>query len=80
MKVDMAKEQEYSKNEPKMVWRFLTQLGGISFICIGGATVIGNLVDKLNHTGVLFGLVGATIGLAIALGYIYYSFRRINNK
>jgi hypothetical protein len=80
MKADMVKEREYSKNEPKIVWRFLVQTGGLSFICVGGATAIGNLVDKLNHTGVLFGLTGATIGLAIALLYTYYSFRRINNQ
>jgi len=80
MKANMAKEREYSKNEPKVVWRFLAQTGGICFICIGGAAGIGNLVDRLNYTGVLFGLIGATIGLAIALGYIYYSFRRINNQ
>lgn len=80
MKDNIIKEQNYSKNEPKTVWRFLAQTFGISFICIGGATVIGNLVDRLNHTGVLFGLMGATIGLGIALLYIYISFRRINNR
>jgi F0F1-type ATP synthase assembly protein I len=78
MRDNIIKEQQYSKNEPKMVWRFLAQTGGISFICIGGATAIGNMVDRLNHTGVLFGLMGATIGLGIAVVYIYYSFRRIN--
>ena len=80
MKANMAKEREYPKNEPKIVWRFLAQSGGISFICVGGATAIGNMVDRLNHTGVLFGLIGATIGLTIALVYIYYSFRRSNNQ
>ena len=80
MKANMAKERGYSKSEPKIVWRFLAQIGGISFICVGGATAIGSLVDRLNHTGVLFGLMGATIGLAIAVAYIYYSFRHINNQ
>ena len=80
MKANMAKEQKYSKNEPKIVWRFLAQTGGISFICVGGATAIGNMVDRLNHTGVLFGLIGAAVGLGFALFYIYYGFRHINNK
>lgn len=80
MSSNITKQQEYSRNEPKVVWRFLAQTGGVSFICIGGATVIGNIVDRLNHTGVLFGLIGATIGLGIALGYIYLSFRHINNR
>jgi O-antigen/teichoic acid export membrane protein len=80
MSSNITKQQEYSKNEPKAVWRFLAQTGGVSFICIGGATVIGNMVDRLNHSGVLFGLIGATIGLGIAWGYIYLSFRHINNR
>jgi len=80
MSSNMTKQQEYSRNEPKVVWRFLAQTGGVSFICIGGATAIGNIVDRLNHSGVLFGLIGATIGLGIALGYIYLSFRHINNQ
>jgi len=80
MSSNITKQQEYSRNEPKVVWRFLAQTGGVSFICIGGATALGNVVDRLNHTGVLFGLIGATIGLGIALVYIYISFRRINNR
>ncbi|MBA7503637.1 hypothetical protein ES706_02248 [subsurface metagenome] len=80
MRSNMIKEQQYSKNEPKVVWKFLAQTVGVSFICIAGATAIGNMVDRLNHTGVLFGLMGATIGLGIALLYIYISFRRVNNR
>jgi len=80
MSSNITKQQEYSRNEPKVVWRFLAQTGGVSFICIGGATAIGNMVDRLNHSGVLFGLIGATIGLGIALGYIYLSFRHINTQ
>ena len=80
MSSNITKQQEYSRNEPNVVWRFLAQTGGVSFICIGGATAIGNMVDRLNHSGVLFGLIGATIGLGIALGYIYLSFRHINNR
>lgn len=80
MSSNITKQQNYSRNEPKIVLRFLSQTGGVSFICIGGATAIGNTVDRLNHTGVLFGLIGATIGLGIALVYIYLSFRRINSR
>jgi F0F1-type ATP synthase assembly protein I len=80
MRDNIIKEQQYSKNEPKTVWRFLAQTFGISFICIGAPAAIGNMVDRLNHTGVLFGLIGATIGLGIALGYIYLSFRHINSQ
>jgi len=80
MRSNITKQQEYSKNEPKVLWKFLAQTPGISFICIAGATAIGNMVDRLNHTGVLFGLMGATIGLGIALLYIYISFRRVNNR
>ncbi len=80
MRSNITKQQEYSKNEPKVLWKFLAQTAGISFICIGGATAIGNMVDRLNHTGVLFGLIGVTIGLGIALLYIYISFRRVNNQ
>lgn len=80
MKNNIIKEQQYSKNEPKTVWGFLAQTLGVSFICIGAPTVIGNMVDRLNHTGALFGLIGATIGLGIALLYIYISFRRVNNQ
>lgn len=80
MKDDIAEEWGYSTNEPRAVLRFLAHSGGWSFISIGGATVIGNMVDKLTHTGVLFGLTGATIGLGIALAYIYLSFRRINSR
>ncbi|MBA7504286.1 hypothetical protein ES706_02920 [subsurface metagenome] len=80
MSSSIIKQQEYSKNEPKAVWKFLAQTAGVSFICIGGATAIGMMVGRLNHTGELFALIGATIGLGITLGYIYYSFRRINNQ
>ena len=80
MRSNIIKEQQYPKNEPKVVWRFLAQTGGVSFICIGGATAIGNMVDRLNHSGVLFGLIGATIGLGIAVAYIYCSFGHINNR
>jgi hypothetical protein len=76
----MTKEQGDTKSERRIVWKFLTQSGGVSFICIGGATVIGNTIDRLSHTGVLFGLIGATIGLGIALGYIYFNFRYINSR
>ncbi len=80
MRSNITKQQEYSKNEPKAVSKFLAQTLGVSFICIGGATAIGNMVDRLNHTGALFGLIGATIGLGIALLYIYINFRRVNNQ
>lgn len=80
MRDSMTKEQSDTKSERRMVLKFLTQSGGVSFICIGGATIIGNTVDTLNHTGVLFGLIGATLGLGIALGYIYLSFRCINSR
>jgi len=80
MRDNIIKEQQYSKNEPKIVLRFLAQTLGVSFTCIGGATAMGNMVDRLSHTGVLFGLIGATTGLGIALLYIYVSFRRINNR
>jgi len=80
MRDNIIKEQQYSKNEPKIVLKFLAQTVGVTFICIGIPTVIGNMVDRLNHTGALFGLIGATIGLGIALLYIYTSFRRINNQ
>jgi hypothetical protein len=76
----MPKEQADIKSERRTVWKFLAHSGGASFICIGGATAIGYMLDGLNHTGVLFGLIGATLGLGIALGYIYLSFRYINSR
>ncbi len=80
MRSNIIKQQEYSKNEPKVVLKLLAHTGGVSFICIGGAMAIGMMVGGLNHAGELFALIGATIGLGITLGYIYYSFRRINNR
>ncbi|MBA7504282.1 hypothetical protein ES706_02916 [subsurface metagenome] len=80
MRSSITKQQEYSRNEPKVVLKLLAQTGGVSFICIGGATAIGIMVGRLNHTGLLFALIGATIGLGVAMVYIYYSFKRINNK
>ncbi len=80
MRDGMTKEQGDTKSERRTVLKFLAQSGGVSFICIGGATAIGYMVDGLNHTGVLFGLIGATLGLGIALGYVYLSFRSINSR
>jgi hypothetical protein len=80
MRSNIIKQQEYSKSEPKVVLKFLAEIAGASFICIGGAAAIGNVVGRLNHTGELFALIGATIGLGIALGYIYLSFRCINSR
>jgi hypothetical protein len=80
MTSNIIKQQEYSRNEPKVVLKLLAQTGGVSFICIGGAAAIGSMVGKLSHTGELFALIGATIGLGIALGYIYLSFRCINGR
>lgn len=80
MKDNVAEGQSYSTNKPGAVLKFLAHTMGWSFICICGATAIGNLVDRLAHTGVLFGLIGATIGLGLALVYIYCSFRHINSR
>lgn len=79
MSSSIIKQQEYSKNEPKVVLKLLAHTGGVSFICIGGAAAIGIMVGGLNHAGELFALIGATIGLGIAMVYIYYSFRSIND-
>ena len=79
MRDSMTKEQGDTKSERRTVLKFLAQSGGASFLCIGGATAIGYMIDGLNHTGALFGLIGATLGLGIAWAYIYLSFRSINN-
>jgi len=80
MRSNIIKEQQYSKSEPKVVLKVLAKIAGVSFICIGGVAAIGSMVGKLSHTGELFALIGATIGLGIALGYIYLSFRCINGR
>ena len=66
------------KVEQRMPWRLLARVGGWCFIYIAGAATIGNMIDRLCGTGVLLGIVGATIGLAIALFYIYFNFGHIN--
>ena len=80
MRDSMTKEQGDTKSERRTVLKFLARSGGASFLCIGGATAIGYMIDGLNHTGALFGLIGATIGLGIAWAYIYLSFRYINSR
>lgn len=64
----------------KVTSKFLFRIAGADVICIGGAAAIGGIVDRLNHTGVLFTLMGATIGLGIALFFTYISIRHINNR